>query len=196
MPKDQTRTNIRARTEDLRREIESSSSAWQRRLGSRNFVWGMLIWGTFVVLVGAVAVWTREQPRVAPDRVMTETEIAGVRFTTDDPAATEQARNVARAQAPRVYTEVPGVFEELQKSLEQLPLIAHDAKSVDEVEPGIRQQFALTDAALDALRREAGDTEISGAWRERVSALVDTLAARPILPKETAQVESQALSKS
>jgi putative nucleotidyltransferase with HDIG domain len=195
MAKDQTRINARARTEDLRREIESSSLAWQRRLGSKNFIWAALVWTLFILVVGTVAVWTREQPHIAPDRVMTTTEIAGVRFSTDDPAATEQARQVARAQAPRVYTEVPGVFDELRESLEKLPLIAHDAKSVDDVEPGIRQQFALTDAALDALRQQAGDTEISASWRERIGALIDALAARPLLPKEVAQVESQALSK-
>jgi putative nucleotidyltransferase with HDIG domain len=197
MAKDPTKSSLRARTEDLRREIETATgnAVWQQPRKLRNFAWAILVWAVFVAVVGLVAAWTREQPRVAAGRIMTTTEVAGVRFSCDDPAATEQARTMAKAQAPRVYNEIPGVLAELRDGLEKLPLIAQESSTLESVEPGLRKQFGLTEDALAALRREVGDTEISAAWRDRVSQLVDQLASHPLVPKEAAQLESQALTK-
>ncbi len=197
MAKELTKSSLRARTEDLRREIESASGGgvWQRPVRARNFAWAMLVWAVFVGVVGLAAAWTREQPRVVAGRIMTTTEVAGVRFSTDDPAATEQARTMARAQSPRVYVEIPGVLAEIRDSLEKLPLIAQEATTLESVEPGLRKQYGLTEAALVALRQEVGGAEVSSDWRDRVGRLVEELAVHPMLAREAAQLESQALTK-
>ena len=200
MPKDQSKPIARARTEDLRREIEQSGAAggWktlERPLRSDNFIWASIIWASFVVIVGTVTIWARQQPLVDAKRVMSETRTAGVRFSFADDAAKRQAESMARAKAPRVYVAVPGVIDEIAKGLESLPVIARDAASVEQVEPGIRQQFGLTDAALAALRDEIGDTEISTRWRDRVRAFSQQLAQHPLLDAKAAQLESQALNK-
>ena len=199
MAKEPAKPSQRARTEELRREIEAAAGGvwggWHRPMRMGNFLWAMMVLVVFVGVVGAVAAWTREQPRVAVGRIMTTTEVAGVRFSTDDPAATEQARTMARAQAPRVYVEIPGVLAEIRSSLERLPLIAQEAPTIDSVEPGLRKQYGLTEAGLAALRQEVGESEISASWRDQVYRLVDELAVHPLLAREAAQLESQALNK-
>lgn len=194
MPKDPNKPGSRARTEDLRREIEASSALWQHPLRSRAVAWGLVIWAVFVVVVGATAVWTRQQPRVAEGRVMSTTRTAGVRFSFTDKAATEQAQTMARARARRVYVAVEDLLPELKKSLEALPAIAREANSAEEVEPGIRQQFALNDAALAALREHIGEFETSSRWMDMVSNLTEALSRQPLLARDAAQIESQALN--
>lgn len=195
MPKDQSKPSTRARTEDLRREIELSNEGWGRSLRSRNFFWAVVIWTAFVGVVGTAAIWTREQPRVGVGRVMSQTRSAGARFAFADEAARRQAESMARAKSPRVYAAVPGLLEELHASLAKLPLIARDVPSAERVDPGIRQRFGLTDASLAALREEMGDTEISTAWREKIDALVGQLEQRPLLDASAAKLESQALNR-
>ena len=53
MAKEPSKTNLRARTEDLRREIEASSggAVWQRPMRVRNFFWAVLVWMVFVMVV-------------------------------------------------------------------------------------------------------------------------------------------------
>ena len=105
------------RTDDLRREIGAAMGGpWQRAskmFESRGLVFGLLIWGGFVVLVSLAVVWSREQPNVAEGRVMSRTRIARAEFKLADTAATEQAQNNARARTARVYVPIPGALDEL-----------------------------------------------------------------------------------
>jgi cyclic-di-AMP phosphodiesterase PgpH len=198
MPREQTKPSIRARTEDLRREIEQSGAAgsgWSLPLRSGNFVWAAVIWATFVVLVGTAAIWSREQPGVEPGRVMAETRTAREKFSFADEAAKRQAETMARARAPRVYVAAQGLLDDIEAGLESLPLISRDATTAEQVEPGLRQQFGLTDAALAALREDVGESEISGEWHDRVQALKRELAVHPLLDAKAAQLESQSLNK-
>ena len=198
MPRELSKPSIRARTEDLRREIEQSSgggAGWRLPLRSGNFVWAVLIWATFVVLVGTTATWSRQQPRVGVGRVMMQTRTAVEKFSFADEAAKRQAETMARAKAARVYVSVQGLLGDIGTSLESLPLISREAGSAEQLEPGLRQQFGLTDSALNALRDEIGESEISGEWQDRVSALVRELSLHPLLDAKAAQLESQSLNK-
>ena len=198
MPRELSKPSIRARTEDLRREIEQSSgggAGWRLPLRSGNFVWAVLIWATFVVLVGTTATWSRQQPRVGVGRVMMQTRTAVEKFSFADEAAKRQAETMARAKAARVYVSVQGLLGDIGTSLESLPLISREAGSAEQLEPGLRQQFGLTDSALNALRDEIGESEISGEWQDRVGALVRELSLHPLLDAKAAQLESQSLNK-
>lgn len=194
MAKDTTKINLRARTEELRREIESASS-WQAPLRSRNFFWWMLIWGAFVFLVGFVVIWTRQQPLLDADRLATKTRTTRVAFEIEDKAATEQARANASAQAPRVYQQVPGVLDELRKSIEGLPLVCKDAQTPEEIEPSIRTQFAIDELVLLAAKRQIDGNELRPSWKASVGRVVDRLALMPLVARDTYQLESQSLSK-
>lgn len=192
MPKDTTKPSSRARTEDLRKEIEQVSSAWQRPLRTRAFGWAVVIWAVFVLVVGAAAIWTSERPLVAIDRVMRETRTTRVDFTVDDQVATEKAQNAARARAARVYVADSALLEEIRTSLDGLPLAAQGADAPDKIEPGLRQLFGINAAVLDALRSQTTAGKPSAKWQSMVERLNDALARHPILARESFQVDSTA----
>jgi len=153
MARETSKATTRARTEELRREIALTEDGWRRPLRSRTFVLAVLIWIAFVGAVGAVSAWTREQPLVAVDRVMRQTRTVRTGFEIVDEAATEQARNAAWQLAPRVYLGDAALFGELRSSLENLPRALKDVKTIEDVEPGLRQQFSLTAEGLESLQQ-------------------------------------------
>jgi putative nucleotidyltransferase with HDIG domain len=153
------------------------------------FLLAVLIWTAFVVVVGAAAAWTREQPLVAVDRVMRQTRTVRASFEIVDELATEQARNVARQQAPRVYIANAAVLDELRTSLENIPRALKDVANLDGVEPGLRQQFALNDERLEAIKQAAEGIN-ADRWQARVTRLMESLARTPILDSSAFQLET------
>src|SRR5438874_13698767 len=98
MAKEPSKPFFRARTEELRREIEGASAGGTRPVRRATVVWGIAIWACFALLVGAAAAWTRERVLVDAGRVMADTRTAAVRFTFVDADATARAREMARAR--------------------------------------------------------------------------------------------------
>lgn len=188
MAREGSRSGSRARTEELRREIALTEAGWRRPLRSRAFILGMLIWAAFVGAAGAMAVWTREQPLVAVDRVMRQTRTVRTSFEIVDEAATEQTRQTARQQTPRVYVGDAALLDEIRSSLENLPRALKDVQDVAGVEPGLRQQFDLNDERLAAVKA-AAEGIAADRWQQRVRQLSDALARTPILDKLAYQVE-------
>lgn len=176
----------RSRTDELRREIDESlgSRNWVKRLSSRTFLLSVMIWSAFVLIVGATVVITRELPKVDKGRVMSSTRVARANFSIIDEVATEQARNSRRVVAPRVCTQVASVFLELRAALDNLPLVVQGARTVDELDPELRRQFALTPAALAALQAEVSDGKVAAGWTDRVTRLNELLLRTPILGEE------------
>ena len=188
MARDPSRSTTRARTEELRREIALTEAGWRRPLRSRAFILGVLIWAAFVGGTGALAVWTREQPLVAVDRVMRQTRTVRTSFEIVDEAATEQARQTARQQTPRVYVADAGLLDEIRTSLENLPRALKDVQDLAGVEAGLRQQFDLNDERLAAVKA-AAEGSAADRWQQRVRQLGEALARTPILDRLAFQVE-------
>jgi len=189
MARESSKSVTRARTEELRREIALTEAGWRRPLRSRTFLLGILIWTGFVLVVGATAAWTREQPLAGVDRIMRQTRTVRTSFDIVDEIATEQSRNLARQQAPRVYVADSAVLEELRTSVENLPKALKDVATVEGVEPGLRQQFGLTAEGLEALKQAA---EGNGAerWQTRANRLAESLARTPIIDEQAYQLET------
>jgi putative nucleotidyltransferase with HDIG domain len=195
MSRDNSKPLIRARTEDLRKEIEAASGEWHRPLRSRTFVSAAIVWGVFVLVVGAVVAWTREQPLVAEGRVMSETAVAPVAFEIVDDAATEQERSQAKARTPRVYIRTGGSIEEIVKGVEALPKICQSVKTADEIEVGIRTQFGIDDKTLEAMKQFVTGGEITDAWRRNAARLRSVLYSNPIISSENYRLESVAQNR-
>ncbi len=168
-----------------------TEAGWRRPLRSRTFLLAVVIWTAFVVVVGAVAAWTREQPLAAVERIMRQTRTVRTSFDIVDEIATEQARNAARQLSPRVYIAAGAVLDELRASLENLPRAMKDVASIEGVEPGLRQQFGLTGEGLEALK-QAADGVNADRWQFRVTRLMDTLSRTPILDDQAFQLETVA----
>lgn len=157
---------------------------------SPRFGWGASITLVFVVLCWGLTVWTRERPLVAVGRVMNWTQLSRVEFQVEDPEATRRAREEARERTARVYQADDALFEEIAKSLANLPMTLAGVETIDQVDPSIRSTFGLTPEMLAAVRAQA-TPEAAPQWMERVGNLMEHLRRRPLLDKSTYQKESQ-----
>lgn len=198
MSREGSKPLARSRTEDLRREIEAATEGWQRPLKSRTFLRALAVWGVFVLVVGVVVAWTREQPLIAEGRVMNRTAVAPVDFQIVDDAATDQEKAQARLRTPRVYIRTGtggGAIEEIVKGLEALPRICQSVKTPEEIEVGIRTQFGIDAKTLDAMKQQMVGSEVSEAWRRNVARLRAVLYSNPILSSENFRLESVAQNR-
>lgn len=190
MAKDTAKPTTPGRTAQLSRSIAESRRARATAGITRRTLFAALIWSAFVLVVGSVGLWARSQPRVAVDRVMDTTRTVLVEFTINDIPATESARLKARQEAPRVYVARTDALDAIRTSLEQLPVSLRDARTIDEVEPSIREQFRLDEQTLEAIRERA-EGPSNQAWIALVSSLDRQLrTSKPILSPEAFQIES------
>ncbi|MBX3367973.1 MAG: HDIG domain-containing protein [Phycisphaeraceae bacterium] len=158
-------------------------------LQSPRLGWGAAITLLFVAACWSLTVWTRAHPLVASGRVMNWTHVSRVEFKVEDPETTRRKRDEARERTPRVYVADDVLFEELTKSLTNLPATLAGVESLDGVDASIRTAFGLTPEMLAAIR--AITPETTPTWSDRVLRLVESLKRRPILDKSTYQKESQ-----
>jgi len=194
MAKDTSKAQ-RGRTDELRKEIEASASAWQAKLTSRAFLSLAGIWAAFVLIVGTAVVWTHTQPMAAEGRVARETRIALAPFEVVDAASTEQERSAARARTPRAYAAIPGVLDELRSGLENLPKVVAGVETIERIEPSVRSQFGLTPESLVAIKADVFDGGASARWQGRVTRLNFLLSRAPIVARETFQLEASGLNR-
>ncbi len=160
-------------------------------LRSREFGWAVVIVLLLTAVCAPLAVWTRERPIEAPGRVMTFTREVRVPVQIHDESATQAAQADARQRTPRVYIEEAGVLDEIRSSLLNLPRTLENAETIEDVEAGIVERFALTQERMDAVRVAADEGRERDAWRRGVDQLVELLREAPILDEETWQRESQ-----
>lgn len=149
--------------------------------------WGVLVGAVFVVLCTGVIGWARLQPGVAIGQLVDETRTVRTAFTTLDLEATEDRRESARAQAPRVYRANEEVLQSLQSDLESLPRTLAGVQSLEEVAEPIRAAFRLSPEGLAAVQSYYRDDEVAQPWREMVRGLMRGLEQRPILDLESWQ---------
>lgn len=162
-----------------------------RALTSQQLVFSVLIGIVFAAICATIAIWTRGEPLIAPGRVMNDTRLVRERIAIPDPAATDLAREQARALTPRVFVADTNTLDEIEQSLLNLPRTVAGVTSIDAVERDIREQFDLDDEVLTALQNEQVAGQPSDAWRGRVGLLIDALRLRPMVDGETWQKASQ-----
>jgi len=187
-----------SRAEQIRQR-HGASSRWLDAIGSAlsplfstpRITHAILVAACFVFVATALAVWARRQPMVAVDRVMTDTRLVRVPLALEDLEATKTAKESARQRTPRIFAADVASLQELKASLENLPRTLARVQSIDQVEPGIREQFGLTAEALAAIKSEATNGEPSAQWLGMVSELMNGLRAVPLLDAATWQRATQ-----
>src|SRR5262245_44524726 len=193
MPKDTPKTGPTSRAAALARRglvrADSRGPFGLRDLifGSPSAAWGVLIWGLFIVVCTIFAVWARQQPLVAVNRVMNETALVRVEFAIVDKERTESYRILARQQAPRIFTAAAAVAENLRSAIERLPKALASTDRFEMVNPDIRHIFRLDEESFAAIRAEAPGGELSPSWQERTRRLVDLMARKPLVDAATYQ---------
>ena len=159
-------------------------------LRSPMFGWGVISMLLFIIGGGLLAAWTREQPLVAIERVMNQTRTVRIEFEIDDPEATEDKRELARQNTPRVLVAEQAVLDDIIGSLERLPATLAGVETLDQVEPRIRTQFSLTEDEFQAIRKDVANGQPSQAWLDSVQALKAELRKRPMLTSGSWQIVS------
>ena len=192
IPSSKPATASKARREQARRSTPRRTPRWRTLTQRPSTAQGLLIGLCATLLIGAVVAWSREQPIVAPDRIMTTTRLVRTDFKVIDEIRTQSQREIARQRATRVYRADNSVFEDIKTQLDGLPKALADADTLIKVAPEIRDRFQLTPVQLDALRAFAQDDEAGDAWSGRlVPELIEKLRWTPILDRETWQIEQQ-----
>jgi len=168
---------------------------WTRVVRSPATAWNALTLVGLAACLAAVSLWVSGQTLVAEGQTLGQSRVARVMFSRVDEAATQSERQAARLKAPRVYAGDAGLLDELRASLENLPRSLADATTLEQVDPGIRAQFALkTNEALQVLRAQGAGEDAAAAWRARVAALDDLLRRTPLVDEQTFQRQNQAVS--
>ncbi len=167
---------------------------WVAGLRHPTLGWAVLIVLIFGVSASSLAIWAREQPRVAVGQVVRETRTVRVTFKREDTQATEQARERARQESPPVLEADGAFFDELEASLAQLPRTVANVQSPEAIEQTIRDRFGIGEVALGALRAEVDEGQPSASHVEHVREFVGLLRRTPVLPEQEYQLVTQALS--
>lgn len=194
MPKDGARTGfggVRSRREMFRRPPRSLQSVADYFFRSPTVGWALVIGTAFVLCGTLLSIWSRQHALVGVDRVMNFTAVVRRPFSLEDSIRTEQARELARAQTPRVYAAIPGKIEALRASIEGLPKTLAGATTAEEVLPEVKSQFPLTDEAVRSIRAESTGDGASAAWMERAALLAAILSRQPLIDDQTMQRELQ-----
>ncbi|MBX3390803.1 MAG: HDIG domain-containing protein [Phycisphaeraceae bacterium] len=182
---------IRQRHRASSRLLDSIGSALSPLFATPRITNAILVALCFVLVATALAVWARRQPMVAVNRVMNDTRLVRVPLAIEDLEATKTAREAARQRTPRIFAADMAALQELKSSLENLPRTLARVQSLDQVEPGIREQFALTADSLAAVKSEAVNGEPSAQWVAMVGELMKGLRGMPILDAGTWQRATQ-----
>ena len=166
-------------------------------VASPKLVWNTLILTGLSAVLGLTMYVAREHPKVAAGEIASTTRASRVSFEMTDKAGTESDRELARSRAPSVYLGDAKIAEEARVSLENLPRALANAKTIDEVERSIREQFGLTPDSLAAVKAEF-DSEKNAptdTWLRRVDRLDKSLQKLPIVDEKTFQREATNPSK-
>ena len=172
----------RSRSRTGRKRQPAAIQLWHRALRSPNFGWACVTSLVFVLAVGSVSWWTREQPLVAVGRVMDRTKLARLEFELPDLRSTENARQQARNSTPRIYKAASdAALAQFKAELNNLPKTLADVSSLEELSDDVRLKFALTDDKLAALKTQVEDGEPSASWTERINRFMESLSRTPML---------------
>ncbi len=154
-------------------------------------------------LLAAVVVWLGLRPWNPPlphrlGDVPTRDLVARVRFSVSDPRGTEQARNLARQNTPRVYRNQPQPLEHLRQELLQKLRALADANSWEEVPPALWNEFQLHPEAQqrESLTREQQEERFEQFRQQLLQAAEKGGSLEKALHRALAPLERQGLLKS
>lgn len=153
--------------------------------------WGVLTGLLFIVMATFAGVWAQERPLVSVGRVMDHTRAVRLTFKMQDEVQTEENREFARRNTPRIFeADIPGI-DELAASIANLPRSLAGVSSIDEVAPELRARFALDQATLGAVLARLVDGEADEGWRAASQAIGEMLRETPLVDRETWQRYTQ-----
>jgi putative nucleotidyltransferase with HDIG domain len=182
---------VRERQQAIARERLTGLTDWAKLIQSPRNAWGVLIAIGFAIACTLVVMWARERPLLTIGRVVDETRLVRVPMSSEDKAATDQAKAVARQRTPRVFIADTAVLDEITGSLENLPRTLASADALDGVDQKIRDLYELTPTSLAAVRNEAIEGKPSEFWVQKVKAFADLLRKRPLVDEQTWQRATQ-----
>jgi len=169
-----SRVNVQVKRLSIRARI--ATLADNRSLG-----WGVGACVLFVLIVGGLSAWTREQPLIAAGQMMRDTRLARVKFNTLDVQQTEMRQEAARQNTPRVYSADLPVLEELRASITNLPRTLSGIDALTKVSPEIRVRFGLSEDELLAIQAIGGDEDRMREWEGWAGELDTMLRRSPML---------------
>ncbi|MFK7759188.1 MAG: HD family phosphohydrolase [Phycisphaerales bacterium] len=160
-------------------------------IASPNLFWGTIAILGFILIVGTISNWSRNQLLVTVGQVMHETRISRVEFNTEDVQQTQMQQQAARLNVPRIHNADLPVLEEIRASLANLPRTLGGVGTLDEVDRSIRIQFGLTTDSFSSLRETAAQEASLKLWNDQVNTLDEILRRRPLLDRQTWQRATQ-----
>ncbi len=203
-------TKSTRRREELRRLIPRADLSLRALLQKPELVHAALVLLAFIAVTSAVVAWSREQPKVRDNQIMTTTKLKRLSYTVVDEQATAARRDDARKSSPRVYRLNDSYLRRLEAALMGLPKAVAGKTAIEEISGEIRKEFNLDAASLRALQNMlvsgTGGTagaggggqadEPSREWTQWVSRLVrEQLIRNPLLRSAEYQVYTTTLNK-
>ncbi|GAB4383391.1 MAG: hypothetical protein Kow0022_03090 [Phycisphaerales bacterium] len=167
----------------MKRQERSLMRELREAMLSRRFGWSVGVGAVLAVMTSIVAVWTREQPLVGVGQVMWYTWNARVAFSSEDEQRTEQEREAARQDQPRIYVGDDRYLDDLTRSILDLPILLAAAESIERVDDVTRRNFKLNEARMEAIRRQAEPAAYEE-WVEHTRSLEAMLRRRPMLDQQ------------
>ncbi|MFG0331127.1 MAG: HD family phosphohydrolase [Phycisphaerales bacterium] len=185
------KTPVITRRGGVRRALPREPRTWRALLVRRETYTCLLIAIIFVITASSVTMWARRRPLIGEGQIAGASYAARVEVEMLDRKRTEEARNMARMQAPRVYKVNSAFLKELRAALTGLPVAVAGKTSVAEVSPELVRDFNLTNETLVELSRFVdAEGEATPEWREMIDGFFKTQVYRtPLIDGERWQVE-------
>ncbi len=158
--------------------------------------WGVLTAALFILIATIAGVWAQQRPLVSPGRVMDHTRAVRLTFKMEDAVKTDEDREQARRNTPRIFEADLARIDELADSIANLPRSLAGVSSIEEVAPELRARFGLDQSLLDAMLTRVVDGEPDAEWASASLALRDILRGVPLVDRETWQRFTQQNSSS
>ncbi len=145
--------------------------------------WGLVISVLFIVFVGSLVAWSREQPQLVSGRTARETRTVRVEFDAFNAQQTAQVKENARQTTPRVYRAIDSTIDSIVGEIGRLPSTAAlvgDAATDSDARAHFRS-LNLDEETVEALRAIAADAARQTTWTSKTAALRVILLRNPLL---------------
>jgi cyclic-di-AMP phosphodiesterase PgpH len=184
------------RREELRKAVPRPVLNLRGLLQRPEFVNTALVLAGFIAVSSAAIAWSREQPKVRDNQIMTTTSLKRLTYQVVDEQATSEKREEARKSSPRVYRLNDSYLKRIEAALLGLPKAVAGKEALDDISRELRKEFDLDTAALQALQPMLENDEPSRDWVTWVSMLVrEQLVHNPLLRTQEYGVYSTTLNK-
>ncbi|USN98449.1 MAG: HDIG domain-containing protein [Phycisphaeraceae bacterium] len=172
-----------------RRGVRKASDPVGRRLARLaehpSAGWGLIISVAFILVVGSLVAWTREQPQLVANRTARSTRTVRVEFDAPNAAQTAQKQENARQNTPRVYRAIDTTIDSIIGEIERLPSTATMAGpgSSDSAAQSLLTSLNLSAETVSALAAVGADPAALSQWTQKTAAFRDILLRNPLLQR-------------